>query len=193
MVHGWVSCSQPERSYAIHDLSKRGAARPSFLFHYDVCSSIVAVEHVPNTSFAHTRVIFEGRHSFIPIHVAPRRPCRLIRMRGLHLKIHSSRDAQQVWISFLRGAYTVDHNALAPQSYVQACHPSGQRRVCFDHACQTIGNRPPLYSAGPVIRKQDFQIARRFLKTDDFPGGGQALPCIAGGRLMWAISAAPVQ
>ena len=32
------------------------------------------------------------------------------------------------------------------------------------------------YSVGPVIRKQDFQIARRFLKIDAFPGGGQALP-----------------
>ena len=32
------------------------------------------------------------------------------------------------------------------------------------------------YSVGPVIRKQDFQIARRFLKTDAFPGGGLALP-----------------
>ena len=31
------------------------------------------------------------------------------------------------------------------------------------------------YSVGPVIRKQDFQIARRFLKIDAFPRGGQAL------------------
>ena len=32
------------------------------------------------------------------------------------------------------------------------------------------------YSVGPVIRNQDFQIARRFLKTDVFLGEGKSSP-----------------
>ena len=40
----------------------------------------------------------------------------------------------------------------------------------------TNNGKHDMYSAGPVIRKQDFQIARRFLKTDALLGEGKPSP-----------------